>query len=71
MEFTDEEEMLREQVKRLAREKIAPLSAIGEEEESQEIAGQMIKAIGGQGLCALLVHAGYGGGSEGSERMHR
>ena len=29
MEFTDEEEMLREQVKRLAREKIAPLSAIG------------------------------------------
>ena len=61
MEFTDEEEMLREQVRRLAREKIVPLSAIGEEEESREIAGQMIKAIGEQGLCALLVPAGYGG----------
>jgi len=61
LEFTEEEEMLREQVRRLAREKIAPLSAIGEEEESREIAGQMIKAIGEQGLCALLVPGEYGG----------
>jgi alkylation response protein AidB-like acyl-CoA dehydrogenase len=48
-------------VRRLAREKIAPLSAIGEEEESLEIAGQMIRAIGEKGLCALFVPAGYGG----------
>ena len=61
LEFTEEEEMLREQVRRLAREKIAPLSAIGEEEESLEIAGQMIRAIGEKGLCALFVPAGYGG----------
>ena len=61
MEFTEEEEMLREQVRRLAREKIAPLSAIGEEEESREIAGQMIRAIGEQGLCTLFVPVGYGG----------
>ena len=61
LEFTEEEEMLREQVRRLAREKVAPLSAMGEEEESREIAGQMIRAIGEQGLCALLVPGEYGG----------
>jgi len=60
-EFTEEEEMLREQVRRLARERIAPLSAMGEEEESQEVADQMIRAMGEQGLCALFVPVEYGG----------
>jgi len=60
-DFTEEENMLREQVRSLAREKIAPLSAAGEEGESQEIANQMIKAIGDRGLCALLVPQDFGG----------
>jgi len=61
-EFTAEEEMLRDQVKRLAREKIAPFSAVArEEEESQEIADQIIQALGGQGFCGLYVPEPYGG----------
>lgn len=60
-EFTEEEEMFRTQVIRLAREKIAPLSAQGEEEESRERAYQMMKAMGEQGLCAVLVPEEYGG----------
>lgn len=61
-EFTEEEEMLRNQVKRLAREKIAPLSsAVREEEESREIANQIIHALGDQGFCGLYVPEPSGG----------
>jgi hypothetical protein len=60
-EFTEEEIMLRDQIKRLTREKIAPLSEQGEEIESAEIARAMIKAIGEQGACGLLVPEEHGG----------
>ncbi len=60
-EFTEEEIMLRDQIRRLTREKIAPLSDKGEEIESPEIAGQMIRAIGEQGACGLMVPEEYGG----------
>jgi alkylation response protein AidB-like acyl-CoA dehydrogenase len=60
-EFTEEENMLRDQIRRLAREKIAPLSEKGEEIESQEIARAMIQAIGEQGACCLMVPEEYGG----------
>jgi len=60
-EFTEEEIMLRDQIRRLTREKIAPLSEKGEEIESPEIARQMIKVIGEQGACGLMVPEEYGG----------
>jgi acyl-CoA dehydrogenase len=60
-EFTEEEIMLREQIRRLTKEKIAPLSEKGEEIESFEIARPMIRAIGEQGACCLLVPEEYGG----------
>jgi len=60
-EFTEEENMLRQQVRQLAEQKIAPISAMGEEEESKEVASQLIKAIAEQGLCALFVPEEYGG----------
>lgn len=60
-EFTEEETMLRDQIRRLSREKIAPLSEKGEEVESLEIARQMITAIGEQGACGLMVPEEYGG----------
>lgn len=60
-EFTEEEIMLRDQIKRLAKEKIAPLSEMGEEIESPEIARPMIEAIGEQGACGLMVPEECGG----------
>ena len=60
-EFTEEEVMLRDQVRRIAREKITPLSEKGEEEESREIAEQMIRAIGDPGFCGLMVPQEFGG----------
>lgn len=60
-EFTEEEVMLRDQIGRLSLEKIAPLSEKGEEIESVEIARSMIRAIGEQGACGLLVPEEYGG----------
>lgn len=60
-EFAEEEIMLRDQVRRLTREKIAPLSEKGEEIESPEIARAMMGAIGEQGACGLMVSEEYGG----------
>lgn len=61
-EFTEEEEMLRNQIRRLAREKIAPLSnSVAEEEESREIALQIIRLLGDQGFCGLYVPQEFGG----------
>ena len=61
-EFTEEEEMLRNQIRRLAREKIAPLSnSVAEEEESREIALQVIRLLGDQGFCGLYVPQEFGG----------
>lgn len=60
-EFTEEETMLRNQIRRLANEKIAPLSELGEEVESREIAGQMMQIIGEQGACGLMVPEEFGG----------
>ena len=61
-EFTEEEEMLRNQVRRLAREKIPPLSnSVAEEEESREIALQIIRLLGDQGFCGLYVPQEFGG----------
>ncbi|MBU1208755.1 MAG: acyl-CoA dehydrogenase family protein [Proteobacteria bacterium] len=61
-EFTEEEEMLRNQIRRLTREKIAPLSnAVAEEEESREIALQIIRLLGDRGFCGLYVPQEFGG----------
>ncbi len=61
-EFTEEEEMLRNQIRRLTREKIAPLSnAVAEEEESREIALQIIRLLGDHGFCGLYVPQEFGG----------
>ncbi|MDH4265090.1 MAG: acyl-CoA dehydrogenase family protein [Deltaproteobacteria bacterium] len=61
-EFTEEEEMLRNQIRRLTREKIAPLSnAVAEKEESREIALQIIRLLGDQGFCGLYVPQEFGG----------
>ena len=60
-EFTEEEIMLRDQVRRLAKERLAPLSEKGEEIESLEVAKSMIRAIGEQGACGLMVPEEYGG----------
>jgi len=61
-EFTQEENMLREQVRRLAKEKLGPWSGkLREEEESREVSLQIIKALGDQGLTGLYVPEEYGG----------
>lgn len=60
-EFTEEENTLRDQIRRLAKGKIAPLSEKGEEVESLEIARQMITAVGEQGACGLMAPEEYGG----------
>jgi alkylation response protein AidB-like acyl-CoA dehydrogenase len=61
-EFSEEEQMLRNQVRRLAREKIGPWSeSLKEEEESREIAVKIVRAMGELGLCGLYVPAQYGG----------
>ena len=61
-EFSEEEQMLRNQVRRLVREKIGPWSeSIREEEESREIAEKIMRAMGELGLCGLYVPTAYGG----------
>jgi len=61
-EFSDEEELLRRQVRQLAREKLAPLVVGDEDVESPEIVCQVQTAMAEQGLFALFVPEEYGGG---------
>ena len=58
-EFSEEEELLREQVKNLAQKKIAPLTL--ETEESKSMGPELIKIMAEQGLYALFVPEQYGG----------
>jgi alkylation response protein AidB-like acyl-CoA dehydrogenase len=58
-EFSEEEEILRQQVRRLAEEKITPLTA--EVEETKNVGPQLMKILGEQGLYALFVPEEYGG----------
>ena len=58
-EFSEEEKILKEQARKLAREKIAPLTA--EIEESKNMGPELIKIIAGQGLYALFIPKEYGG----------
>lgn len=58
-EFSEEEEMLRQQVRKVAQEKIAPLTA--ETEETENVGPQLIKILGEQGLYKLFVPEEYGG----------
>ncbi len=60
-EFTEEEILIRAQLKRLCKEQIASLSEQGEEEENQDLARKMIKAIGSLGVCGYMVPTEYGG----------
>lgn len=58
-EFSEEEKMLREQVRKLAKEEIAPLTA--EIEETENVASQLIKILAEQGLYTLFAPEEYGG----------
>jgi len=58
-EFSEEEEMLRHQVRRLCKEKIAPLTA--EIEETKSVGKELIKLFGEQGLYSLFVPEELGG----------
>lgn len=58
-EFSEEEEMLRQQVRRVAQEKIAPLTA--EVEETENVGPQLIKILGEHGFYKLFVPEEYGG----------
>ena len=58
-EFSEDEEMLRQQVRKLAQEKIAPLTA--SVEETKDVRPQLMKIMGEQGLYTLFVPEEYGG----------
>ena len=58
-EFSEDEEMLRQQVRKLAQEKIAPLTA--GVEETEDVRPQLMKILGEQGLYTLFVPEEYGG----------
>jgi len=58
-QFSQEEDMLRRQVRRLAVEKIAPLTA--EVEEMESVVPQLMKMMGDEGLYALFIPEEYGG----------
>lgn len=58
-EFSEEEETLRKKVRKLAEEEIAPLTA--EVEETKNVAPQLMKIIGEEGLYRLFVPEEYGG----------
>ena len=60
-QFTEEEEMLRQEVRRLAQREIAGIIGEHEEEESKETVSRLIKAISDAGLCRLFVEEEYGG----------
>jgi alkylation response protein AidB-like acyl-CoA dehydrogenase len=60
-DFSEEELMLRQQVRKFAQEKVGPLMAGHEEVESPEVVAKLTKAIGKQGLCTLFVSKEYGG----------
>jgi hypothetical protein len=59
IEFSAEEEMLRQQVRRFAQEKILPLTA--KVEETENVGPQLVKMMGEQGLYTLFVPEQYGG----------
>ena len=58
-EFSEEEVMLRQKVKRFAREKVAPLTE--KVEETENVGSQLVKMIGDQGLYTLFIPEEYGG----------
>jgi len=59
IEFSPEEEMLREQVRKFAKEKVLPLTA--KVEEIENVGPQLVKLIGEQGLYSMFVPEEYGG----------
>jgi len=59
IEFSPEEEMLREQVRKFAKEKVLPLTA--KVEETENVGPQLVKLIGEQGLYSMFVPEEYGG----------
>ena len=60
-EFSEEEELLRKQVRQLGREKLAPLTGGDEDVDRPEVVSQVQKAMAGQGLFELFVPEEYGG----------
>jgi len=57
--FTEEQEMLRNKVRRFAEEKLAPIAA--EVDELDEVSWEVARLLGEQGLFSLLIPEGYGG----------
>ena len=57
--FTEEQEMLRNKVRKFAVEKLAPMAA--EVDESDEVSWEMVKLMAQQDLFRLLVPKEYGG----------
>lgn len=60
-EFTEEERMIREQIKQVSEKKIALLVEYDEENENQELARNLIKILGDLGVCGYMVPEEYGG----------
>ncbi|MDO8957000.1 MAG: acyl-CoA dehydrogenase family protein [Deltaproteobacteria bacterium] len=58
-EFSEEEKILRQQVRKFAREKIEPLTA--KVEETENVGPQLVKMMGEQGLYTMFVPEEYGG----------
>jgi alkylation response protein AidB-like acyl-CoA dehydrogenase len=59
IEFSPEEEMLRQQVRKFAQEKVLPLTA--KVEETENVGPQLVKMMGEQGLYTIFVPEEYGG----------
>jgi len=60
-EFSEEEELLRKQVKQLAKEKLAPLVSGEDDIDCPEIVSEVQRAMAAQGLFELFVPEDYGG----------
>jgi butyryl-CoA dehydrogenase len=57
--FTDEQEMLRTEVKKFAEKKLAPIAA--EIDERDEVSWEVVRMMGDEGLFCLLIPKEYGG----------
>jgi len=57
--FTEEQEMLRDKVRRFAEEKLAPIAA--EVDELDEVSWEVARLLGEQELFRLITPEGYGG----------
>ena len=58
-EFTEEQKMFRDKVRRFAREKLAPITS--DDQLSEETPWEVARLIGAEGLCKVFAPEKYGG----------